>query len=200
MKIFAAAITAFVAIQFLSAAKTISKEYEDADQVLVLAISEGFFPKPTHFVWNDGVFLIWPYPEKDPIFAFIGRYELEDLERSLREIDATNFHELERKDYGVPDSGWTEIYAVTKSRTLRVSWHEYLHPGFGWNISTDKHYREFVKNWNRVRAAETRLTPVEIFLLKDREELAAKKTFRGVNLKEPRKSNLPELENPNKAE
>ena len=188
---------AIVAIQFSAIGQDSSTKFADGEQKLILAISEGFFPKPRHFVWDDGVFLIWPYPEKDPDFAFIGKYEQQDLKEALEEIENTNFHKMERLHYGIPDAPWTEIYAVTKSRTLRVSWWEYLHPGFGADVTSDHDYREFVKNWKKVRAAETRLTPVEIYLLMNRKEFSGKRIFRGVNLDDPEKSNLPELEVPN---
>ena len=150
MKLLRTTLLAIVATQLSGVAQTSSKEFPDGDQSLVVAISEGFYPRPKHVVWEDGVFLIWPYPEKDPDFAFIGRYDPEDLKEALHEIEETNFHELGRQTYVVPDSGWTEIYAATKSRKLQISWHEYLHPGYGGNVTTDEVYREFVKKWKRV--------------------------------------------------
>jgi len=174
-------------------------KYLEGHHSIVIAISEGFFPKPTHIIWDDGVFLMWPHPEKNESFAFVGRYSLEDLEETLVEIGETEFHTMDSILYTVPDAGWTEIFARTSSLEFKISWYEYLHPGFGYNLTDNKKFRKFVKNWNVVRSATGRLTPTEIFLLMNRPEFEALDSFRGVDLQSPAKSDLPEINGPNKA-
>ncbi len=127
-------------------------------------------------VWEDGTILFSPRPDRLGEHMLVGRVEKKDVETMLAGLRAAGFWDEHRSDV-VPDSAYTTIAASDGQKRTVHRWHEYLLPGFGSDINTDKDYRAFVRMWKRTSGAIEALPPIEVRRLSD--ELGEKRVFRG---------------------
>lgn len=119
-------------------------------------------------VWDDGTLLLSPLTGKLGEHMLRGAVEIEDLHQVLKRIREGGYFRLKR-DYLVPDSAYVTLAVRDQAATAVHSFHEYLLPGFGGDISTDADYRAFVRTWKQARGAVETLAPTRLERLDNAE-------------------------------